>query len=191
MSDSPGRVRTATSSDRAAVIDTTVAAFQHDPAFRWFFPTAESWARNVRLFVGALFDSRVGHDATWVTAGAEAVAMWATPTADGVRADLGNLDDPSRQRLSEYNAATEGGLPDGPFWYLGILATHPAHRGRALGRAAMQPGLRTAAESGLPAYLETTNADNVTLYERAGWERTGETTIDTLTIWVLRYSGSH
>ena len=78
------------------------------------------------------------------------------------------LDDASRQRVAEYNAATEGGLPESPFWYLGLLATHPAHRGRALGRATMQPGLAAAEDSGLPAYLETSNPDNVALYERAG-----------------------
>ena len=86
-------IRIATPADRASVIDTVVAAFDQDPAFRWFFPTDASWSRNAQLFAGALFDSRVESQATWLVDNAAAVAMWADPAAESLRADLGALDD--------------------------------------------------------------------------------------------------
>ncbi len=53
----------------------------------------------------------------------------------------------------------------------------------------MEAGLRRAASTGLPAYLETTNEANVQMYERSGWKLTAESHIATLTIWVLRHEG--
>ncbi len=182
-------IRIATPADRADVIDTVVAAFDQDPAFRWFFPTDTSWARNVQPFVGALFDSRVDSSATWLVDDAAAVAMWADPAAESLRADLGALDDAALARLSAYNAATADGLPDEPFWYLGVLATRPDRQGERLGRTVMEAGLRRAATTGVPAYLETTKPANVSMYERSGWSVTAENTIDSLTIWVLRHEG--
>lgn len=183
-------IRIATAEDRQTVVDTVVAAFDQDPAFRWFFPTEDSWSRNAHLFVGALFDSRVASGATWLADDGAALAMWADPAAESLRADLGALDDDALARLSTYNDATAGGLPDEPFWYLGVLATHPDRKGEKLARRVMVEGLRRARSTGLPAYLETTNEANVALYERSGWTQTAESHIDTLTIWVLRHEGS-
>lgn len=187
--DAVPELRLATPADRSAVIDTVVAAFDRDPAFRWFFPTPSSWDRHVARFVGALFDSRVYQGSTWMSPEAEAVAMWVAPDADGHRPTLTGFDDESTSRLAAYGAATRDGLPTSPHWYLGVLATHPAHRGRSLGRTVMQEGLRAVGRSGLPAFLETTNPANVDLYERAGWRRSSQHAVDSLTIWVFRHDG--
>jgi GNAT superfamily N-acetyltransferase len=182
-------IRLADRTDRDTVVSTVVAAFDQDPAFRWFFPTDASWDRNVRPFVGALFDSRVDANATWLADDGAALALWADPNADSLRADLGALDEDAVARLAAYNAATTDGLPDSPFWYLGILATRPDRQGERLARTVMEVGLRRAAETGLPAYLETTKPSNVQMYERSGWAVTAENSIDTITIWVLRHEG--
>lgn len=183
-------LRVATSKDRTAVIDTVVLAFDQDPAFRYFFPTEELWSLDARAFVGALFDSRVDAGATWMTTDASAVAMWASPEAESVPADFDVLDPSTRSRLAAYDEATHSGLPDTAFWYLGILATHPAHRGQRLGRSAMQPGLDRAESTALPAYLETTNDANVALYERSGWATTSAIDFSGIRITVLRHTGA-
>ncbi|NNC81926.1 MAG: GNAT family N-acetyltransferase [Acidimicrobiales bacterium] len=179
----------ATRDDRAALIDTVVVAFDQDPAFRYFFGD-ELFAVDAPAFVGALFDSRVDAGATWITDDAGAVAMWANPEADSVRSDFGALDPSTRARLAAYDEATHAALPDSPFWYLGILATHPNYRGLRLGRSAMQPGLDRSRETGLPAYLETTSDANVAMYERSGWETSTVTEFEDLAITVLRYTGA-
>ena len=80
-------------------------------------------------------------------------------------------------------------LPDEPYWYLGVLGTHPDWTGRRWGHAVMAAGLRRAAEEGLPAILETSTAGNVAMYRRAGWDVIAEIT-DPLPIWVLRQAPS-
>jgi len=181
--------RVAAPEDRAEVINTVVLAFDQDPAFRYFFPTDELWSSDAPAFVGALFDSRVDAGATWMTDDASAVAMWASPEAESLRADFDVLDPSTRARLAAYDEATHSGMPGTAFWYLGILATHPAHRGQRLGRRAMQPGLDRANSTSLPAYLETTNDENVALYERSGWETTSAVDFSGIRITVLRHTG--
>jgi ribosomal protein S18 acetylase RimI-like enzyme len=76
-------------------------------------------------------------------------------------------------------------LPTTPFWYLGVLGTHPDHTGRRWGHAVMSAGLRRAAADGLPAVLETSNPANVEMYRRAGWEVMRAVT-EPLPIWIMQ-----
>ena len=76
-------------------------------------------------------------------------------------------------RVQSYDDAVHDALPAFPFWYLGVLGTHPDNAGRGWGRAVMRAGLDRAAADGLPAILETSNPGNVELYRRAGWEVVG------------------
>src|SRR5207248_9483070 len=77
--------------------------------------------------------------------------------------------------------------PNPPFWYLGVLGTHPEHAGRRWGRAVMAAGLRRAAADGLPAILETSNPANVEVYRRAGWHVAQMVTYQPSTIWIMRH----
>jgi ribosomal protein S18 acetylase RimI-like enzyme len=174
----------ATPSARQRVVDTVVAAFAHDPAFRFFFDRDEEQSA---AFAGFLFDRRVGHDAVWIVDGGASVAMWEPYPTDSSSGD-GELSLPSQTlaRLAEYDAVVHKLLPRTPHAYLGVLATHPDFWGRRWGRTVMAPGMRQARTDGLPAYLETTTENNVEMYRRAGWEVTEFVTVATVPVWVMR-----
>jgi GNAT superfamily N-acetyltransferase len=162
-------VRPALPGDRGRVIDTFVAAFAADPAVRYFFPDEDTYARHAGAFAAGMFDKRLATGTVWVAEDGAAVAMWDPP----VRAPGG--DPPPfpadvRARLDAYNRAVHAVMDTEPHWYLGVLATHPAHAGRRLGRAVMRPGLDRAAAERLPGFLETSTARNVAVYRNAGWE---------------------
>jgi GNAT superfamily N-acetyltransferase len=183
-------VRPATGADRGPVIDTFMAAFVEDPALRFFFPGA-MYAEHAPAFIGALFDRRVGAGTIWVADGGVSVAMWDGPGTGSYAEPPAEFDPPPAQlpsgvraRLEAYDAAVLGMLPGGPYWYLGVLATHPDRAGQGLGRAVMAAGLREAAAAGLPAYLETTNPANVGLYRRTGWDVVAQVP-EPLPIWVM------
>lgn len=181
---------------RSRVVDTIVRAFAADPAFGWFF--ADRYDELAPLFAGYLFDVRVGRHGVWMIGDAQAVALWNPPDGsergpdphpdrDGLQARLRDQLEPEAwERLEAYERPVAEAITDDPHWYLGILATHPDHRGRRLGRAVAEPGLEQAHRDGVPAVLETTNPDNVRVYESAGWEVTA--TLDPvpgLTVWVM------
>ena len=91
-------------------------------------------------------------------------------------------------RLAAYDSAVHPLLPSTPFWYLGVVATHPDHAGRRLGRLAMEAGLSRAQSDGLPAYLETVTATNVAVYQSVGWEITNRVSVDGVDVRIMRHS---
>jgi ribosomal protein S18 acetylase RimI-like enzyme len=178
----------ATVADRERVVDTVVSAFRADPAFRYFFPDAASYDERAATYARYLFDRRVTRGTVWVVEGGAAVTMW-DPPGDGSEASTVELPAESVVRLDRFHAAVEAALPTNPFWYLGVVATHPGYAGRRWGRSLMSVGLARAAEAGLPAYLETASPRNVDIYRSVGWEVASTLEPDGLPVWVMRHAG--
>jgi ribosomal protein S18 acetylase RimI-like enzyme len=187
------KIAAATRAMRPRVVETVVAAFDADPAFRYFFDDADSFRAQATEFTGRLFDERVGKGTVWVVQAGAAVAMWDGPAPAGGPAPAYSTapDLPSHvlARLEQYDSAVDAALPREPHWYLGVVATHPAYAGRRWGRRLIEVGLELAVDAGLAAYLETTNPRNIDLYRAGGWEVTGSVAVPGLDIWVMRHPG--
>jgi ribosomal protein S18 acetylase RimI-like enzyme len=181
------QITIATTADRGRVVATLVAAFAADPAFRYFFPEDEGYPAHAAEFARYVFDKRVGAGGVFLADGGGAVALWDPPERPSTMDQLDALDLPSDAlaRLDAYDTLVHDLLPTTPHWYLGMLATHPDHAGRRLGRAVMAAGVTRARAAGLPAYLETSNPRNVEVYRGAGFEVTTEASIVDLPIWVM------
>ncbi|MFI1992104.1 GNAT family N-acetyltransferase [Actinoplanes sp. NPDC020271] len=176
----------ATPSDRTRVIGSLVPAFTADPVLRWLFPDDATYPVHAAKFFGRLFDKRVHRDSIWIADGGNSAAIW-EPPSDGTPIPELELDVPAdvKARVDAYDHTVHALLPATPYWYLGVLGTHPDHHGRRLGHALMAEGLERAAADGVPAILETATEGNVGMYERAGWEVIASAT-DPLPFWVLR-----
>lgn len=59
-----------------------------------------------------------------------------------------------------------------PHHYLAVLGTDPAHQGRGVGSALVEPVLRECDEAGVHAYLESSKESNLPYYRRHGFEVT-------------------
>jgi GNAT superfamily N-acetyltransferase len=168
-------VRTLTADDEARAVDTVVLAFAADPVARWTWSEAHQYLatmpRLVRAFGGSAFTSG-GALGTRDDAG---VALWLPP---GVAPDQDALSDimlrtvaPSRredvftvfERMATHH-------PREPHWYLPLIGVDPAHQGRGYGGALMTAALARCDRDRVPAYLESTNPRNLTLYLRHGFE---------------------
>jgi GNAT superfamily N-acetyltransferase len=62
--------------------------------------------------------------------------------------------------------------PEESHWYLGVIGSDPTVRGEGFGQALMQSRLDRCDHERAPAYLESTNPDNVPYYQRFGFEVT-------------------
>ncbi|MGC4836997.1 GNAT family N-acetyltransferase [Micromonospora vinacea] len=183
----------ATPTDRAAVVETLVAAFVKDPVLRSLFPDEETYPRYAATFFGHLFDKRVHLSSIWTIGGGASVAIWEPPAgqpADPPAPGTGSPDEARYPadvlaRVESYNETVHAALPTFPFWYLGVLGTHPESAGRGWGRAVMRAGLERAAADGLPAILETSNPGNIELYRRAGWEVVGSLA-EPVPTWIMQ-----
>ncbi|MFF0230643.1 GNAT family N-acetyltransferase [Micromonospora sp. NPDC005252] len=181
----------ATPADRSAVVDSLVAAFVKDPILRHLFPDEATYPRYAATFFGNLFDRRVHRSSIWTIGGGASVAIW-EPPAESPAAGHGSPAEARYPadvwaRVQGYDEAVHAALPTYPFWYLGVLGTHPDSAGRGWGRAVMRAGLARAAADGLPAILETSNPANVELYRRAGWEVVGSLSEPRPT-WIMQQS---
>ena len=179
-------IRVAGVADRERVVETLVAAFSGDPVLRFLFPADGDYPGHAGAFFGHLFDKRVHKGAIWTIDGGVAAAIWEPPGEEApVVSEIAGLPVDARERMRRYDDAVHAAFPERPYWYLGVLGTHPAAAGRRLGRTVMAEGLRRAAADGLPAYLETSTPGNVDLYRGAGWEVVAEVG-DPLPIWIMR-----
>ena len=64
--------------------------------------------------------------------------------------------------------------PQEDCWYLPLIGVDPVYQGRGYGGALMAHALQQIDEEHLPAYLESSNPRNISLYERHGFETLGE-----------------
>ncbi|MCW3844544.1 GNAT family N-acetyltransferase [Micromonospora yasonensis] len=181
-------ITVATRADRPRVVASLVAAFTEDPVLRHLFPDEATYPRYATAFFGHLFDRRVHRRTVWTIEGGASVAIWEPPATGGGLLDddlAAQLPADALARVRAYEDAVHRALPTAPFWYLGVLGTHPDHAGRRWGHAVMRAGLRRAEADGLPAVLETSNPANVEVYRRAGWQVVGSLSAP-LDIWIMR-----
>lgn len=187
-------VRPATIDDVDTVSETVAAAFADDRA--WAFMMGAGNRDAMRAFAHALLIPRLDRGTAWVAADGLAVSMWdrrgetADPSDEyaslwsDVRIVVGEA---AWQRLMAYDEAVEGAAPERPFWYLGVLATHPEAQGRGLATAVLQPGFAAAAADGWDCWLETSEPANKHFYAGRGF--VPDTTVDVPagpTTWWLR-----
>jgi GNAT superfamily N-acetyltransferase len=169
-------IRRVLPAEREEVVATVAAAFAEDPAWRFLMP--DDYARLAPHFVRALFDLRIVSGNVWASDDLATVAMWDSPS--------GGDSEPQRteeiwarysavagrrahEQLSTYRRALAAASPADPYWYLGVLATHPARRREGLATAVLAPGLGEADRGGIACCLETSTRANRRFYERRGF----------------------
>lgn len=174
--DSPPLVRAATPADVDAVSGMVAAAFATDPA--WSFIIGGPDRVAMAAFARTLLVGRIARGTAWVTDDCSAVAMWDRKALDGpvdddhsarwaaFRADVG---EDIWSRLEAYDAAVTAVAPERPYWYLGVLATHPDLHGGGLATAVLRPGLSAADADGWDCWLETSTPGNKAFYAGRGF----------------------
>jgi GNAT superfamily N-acetyltransferase len=77
-------------------------------------------------------------------------------------------------RAARMGAAMERRHVRVPHYYVRDVGVHPDMQGKGLGSALLRPTLDRCDREGLPAYLEASSERNAALYERLGFQLTGE-----------------
>lgn len=182
----PIHVRAARKADVPALSQALGRAFGEDPVFRWLQPDPGKRVTVLPGFFGAIarhhFLAGGGAEVSTSESGLGAAALWDPPGRWGqhpreqlamlpamVRAFRGRLG--VARALSEEMKAVH---PEEPHWYLAAIGSDTAVRGGGYGSALMRSRLERCDAEGAPAYLESSNPDNIGYYTRFGFEVTGE-----------------
>jgi ribosomal protein S18 acetylase RimI-like enzyme len=186
-------LRTATSQDRTAIADTLTRAFATDPVLMWSFPGARARHRHGRQFFASVVRRLTPHGLVWVTDGGAAVwappGRWRESALDAAWIAMRSLPGvwPHPVRVARGLLQVEARHLAEPHLYLATVGVRPERQGQGLGSRLLAPGLAEADARGLPAYLESSNKLNVPLYQRLGFDVTGELHLPSgPTIWLMR-----
>ena len=180
MSPEMSEVRIAGAEDAEEVGRILAGGFRDDPVMAWVFEEAGRDEKLHTFFGFVAREALVPLGATYLLPGS--TANWTPPgTPDwpeerGARFGTlleGVCSAGEMERLGILDAAMAEHHPDGDLWYLGTIATVEGARGQGLGTTLLRTSLQRVDDDGLPAYLESTNPRNVSLYERHGFRVTG------------------
>lgn len=170
--------RTMTPADEAAAVDTVVVAFTADPMTRWSWPEAHVYLASMPSLTRAFGGRAFAHQTAFCTTDYAGVALWLPPGVSPDEAAMGELMQRSMpeakqadgDRIFEQMATYH---PSGPHWYLPLIGVDPASQGQGHGDTLMRFALEQCDRAHLPAYLESSNPRNITLYTRHGFAPIG------------------
>jgi GNAT superfamily N-acetyltransferase len=199
-SEVPGIVRPASVRDVPALAAVLARAFARDPMVVWPIGLGNDLeARIHRHF--ELVNERFAA-AGWMYRAGDGLGAMALlpPDSEGLEAAIGSeirneiaaLSDDDGSRYERMWSWVSTCHPPERHWLLDQLAVDPAAQGRGIGGTMLRFAISRAEDDGLPLFLETGVAGNVSLYEQFGFRVMGEGDApgDGPHIWFLRWDPS-
>lgn len=168
-------VRKATKPEEDSVLAALTLAFSADPGVRWYFTAPPQFSTHFPEFSRAYGGKAFDHEAAYYVGDYVGAALWLPP---GVHPDNDEIVGVMQAALSEEKLALVGEFierveqshPDEPFWELTILGVEPAQQRKGYGELLMKPVLDECDREGTPAFLISSNVQNLSFYFRHGFE---------------------
>jgi ribosomal protein S18 acetylase RimI-like enzyme len=176
------KVRAATAEDQSQLVDTLMVAFVADPFARYMGPDASQYHAGRAMF-DAMAAASIAAGGAWLGRTAQGLcgssSLWfppgTAPPEDAMTAAVLEAVAPDRlETVGQVFAAMTAYHPEEPHWYLALLGADAHFQGQGLGAALLKHTLQICDEAGDVAYLESSNPRNISIYERHGFEVTGE-----------------
>ena len=157
-------------------------SFSADPFVRWLMPNSMDFLHDSQKHPRRAYFQAFDAGTIFVIDDFAGAAVWLPPGAKIDRSEeIAQVAPPSDASGHGFPAEfpalisqSAAYCPSEPHWYLGLIAVDPAYRGRGLGAKLMEHCLTFVDRDGMPAYLESTNSANISLYERFGFKQLAE-----------------
>jgi GNAT superfamily N-acetyltransferase len=175
--------RIATASDLETVAEILTLAFAEDPVWGPTLQTRSGRPEDMTDFWVLWVEGALRYQWVWLWNEGEATSLWIPPGGTEMSAEqeeefgrlaTDRLGAEAAADLAAVMATFDANHPHAePHYYLSLLATHPAHRGRGVGMTLLSDNLARIDREGMPAYLESSNPANDHRYERLGFTPIG------------------
>ena len=167
---------------RKKVLSTVLMGFSADPFVRWICPEAGNYMSFIGAF-NAYGGKAVDTNTAYVVEGFKGTALWLPPNIEAdeeafVKEIEQNVLIEKQESLFKVLEELEKYHPEDPCWYLPIIAVDPHYQNNGIGSLLMKHALERVDSDGLPAYLESSNPRNMSLYKRYGFETMGQIKVD-------------
>lgn len=173
------RVFSAGGHDKEAAVAIVTLGFSTDPIARWVYPEPADYLaifpRFISAFAGSAFDAGTASLANDLSGAALWLPPGFYPDETAIDSIVAETVRPSIQAdLASLFEQMATNHPDRPHWYLPMIACDTFRQGRGTGTTLMEYALERCDEEGLPAYLESSNPRNISLYARCGFKVVGQ-----------------
>ena len=167
---------------RQKVLSTVLMGFSADPFVRWICPEAGNYIDFIGAF-NAYGGKAVDTNTAYVVEGFKGTALWLPPNIEAdeetfVKEIEQNVLIEKQESLFKVLDELEKYHPEAPCWYLPIIAVDPHYQNNGIGSLLMKHALEKIDSDGLPAYLESSNPRNMSLYKRYGFETMGQIKVE-------------
>ncbi len=174
-------IRKATIKDIPALAETLSLAFEHDPIIDWIFRDDAKRLEAIDNFFNYFLNECIPFKEVAVTEELNACAAWVPP---GTFSETPSILDYLKMlpeilnwtgigrllRYIEVDRVDFSKMPKAPHFYLVFLGVHPDHQGKGLGSKLLDHTLSHIDELNASAYLESSKATNIPLYESHGFK---------------------
>jgi GNAT superfamily N-acetyltransferase len=172
------RIKSATTTDEAAIIAVLTLAFSADPVTRWVRPDPQQYLTHFPTAVRAFGGKAFAHGSAYYVEGYAGAALWLPPGVQPAEAEhsaviQSTVGEREQSDLLVVVEQMRSYHPKEPHWYLPLMGVDPIHRGHGYGAALMEHALRPCDQTRTLAYLEATSPRNMSLYQRHGFEVLG------------------
>lgn len=172
-------IRVALPAEIDKITDLMDKGFSADPTVTWLQPTQKEFSSLHHRFVELSAKPAFGYGGVHVVSDYSGAAIWYRPgiefdaTGFAKIVEMASLPDRFESFFQLLNACKKF-RPTEPYWEFELLAVDPIKHGRGIGSALMEHGLNICDAEGTPVYLESSNAANLSLYRRYGFELLSE-----------------
>ena len=155
-----------------AASNALMMGFSNDPFQRWLMPDPTIYYKNFKKWTINTCKQSFLEEGVYGDENNYGTAVWFPPGFDIDFADVSETyKDIPKDRKAEafkmFEMMGESRVHDA--WYLEYLAVDPSKQGSGLGSLILKESLKVIDELGEAAYLESSNPQNMSLYERFGF----------------------
>lgn len=177
------RARHALRADLEPMTQTLAGAFSDDTLISWIFDDPDTRPGHLADWMGFNIEMGLTRGHTYWSGDRQAVAIWSPPDVTlfddlwgprMVKILAKSIGERTSEVLAELARIGVEGKVDEPHFYLFVLGTDPGAQGQGLGADVIAPALALCDALGVAAHLESSNARNLTFYQRHGFEVTAE-----------------
>lgn len=167
-------ITTAKPADADDVIAVLALAFSSDPATRWAWSDPRQYLTSFPAFVRAFAGRAFEQGTAYCINGYAGAALWLPP---GTQPDEDALVALVQRTIAEeaqpdvFAVFEQMGSyhPSEPHWYLPLIGVDPGQQRKGYGSDLMRHALMACDRDSAPAYLESSNPENISLYKRHGF----------------------
>ena len=155
-----------------AASNALMMGFSSDPFQRWLMPDPTIYYKNFKKWTINTCKQSFLEEGVFGDENNYGTAVWFPPGFDIDFADVSETykeipKDIKAEAFKMFEMMGESRVHDA--WYLEYLAVDPSKQGSGLGSLILKESLKVIDELGEAAYLESSNPQNMSLYERFGF----------------------